>query len=88
MSCDAQHRGLTVPEVMARLRVGSRKVHGWIERGLLQATNTSDLPGRPRWVVSPEALAAFQAGRGAVTPPAKPTRRYRRPRDVKDYYPD
>ena len=42
--------------------------------------------GRPRWVVSAEGLAAFEARRAAAPPP-KPQRRRRRPEMV-DYYKD
>ncbi len=42
--------------------------------------------GRPRWVVSAEGLAAFEA-RCAAAPPPKPQRRRRRPEMV-DYYKD
>jgi hypothetical protein len=80
--------GLTVRDVARRYRVGEDKVRAWIARGELAAVNTAAvLCGRPRYVVTPEALAAFERGRAAAEP--KPTRR-RRPRrpGVVDYYPD
>jgi transposase len=80
-------RGLTVPEVAQRYRVGEDKVRSWIRRGELKAINTATvLCGRPRWVILPNALAAFERSR-ASTPPPKPARR-RRQVDVIDYFPD
>ena len=49
--------GLTVADVARRYRVGEDKVRGWIARGELRAVNTATvLCGRPRWVISPDAL--------------------------------
>jgi transposase len=82
----AVERGLTVPELAQRYRVGEDKVRGWITRGELQAVNTADvLCGRPRYVVTHEALAAFEARRtaGKVEKPKR-----RKKSSVPDYYPD
>jgi excisionase family DNA binding protein len=58
---------LTPPEIAERLRVSEDKVRGWILRGELAAVNVADrLGGRPRWRVSAEALAEFQARRAAL----------------------
>jgi hypothetical protein len=79
-------RGLTVADVARRYRVGEDKVRAWIRRGELAAINTAAvLCGRPRWVVTHDALAAFEARRAGGTPP-KPRRKRKPP--VKDYYPD
>jgi hypothetical protein len=79
--------GLTPRDVARRLRVGEDKVRGWITRGELFAVNTAaNLCGKPRWVIPPEALAAFEKQR-AGGPPPKPPRR-RRKHTVKDYFPD
>jgi hypothetical protein len=79
--------GLTVADLAARWRVSPDKVRGWISRGELRATNTATmLCGRPRWVVSADAVVEFERRReGGPTP--KPRRR---PRAVGliDYYPD
>lgn len=81
------HRGLTVADVAARYRVSPDRVRGWIARGELAALNTRDVrAGRPRFVVTPEALAAFERSR-AVAPLPKPTRRKKKIVQV-DYYPD
>lgn len=80
--------GLTVAEVAKRYRVGEDKVRTWIRKGELRAINTATvLCGRPRWVILPDALLAFERGRAAVPEP-KPTKRTRRRADTVDYYPD
>jgi hypothetical protein len=79
--------GLTVADVARRYRVGPDKVRSWIARGELAAINTATaLCGRPRWVVTPEALAAFERRRTSGPPP-KPARRPKRTVAV-DYFPD
>jgi hypothetical protein len=79
--------GLTVRDVARRYRVSPDKVRGWIRSGQLVAINTgSSLCCKPRFVVLPEALAAFERNRQAAPPP-KPTRRKKRSNKV-DYYPD
>jgi hypothetical protein len=78
--------GLTVSDVAARYRVSPDKVRAWIHRGELSAINTaSALCGKPRFIVLPAALEAFERGRLAGPPP-KPPRRPRRQAAV-DYYP-
>jgi excisionase family DNA binding protein len=79
-------RGMTVSEVAVRLRVSPDKVRAWISRGEVAAVNTADLQcGRPRWVVTAEALEAFeQRRRGGPAPKAQ---RRRRPTQQLDYYP-
>jgi hypothetical protein len=80
-------RGLTVADLAARYRVSPDKVRAWIDRGELRAVNTAAvLCARPRWVVSPDALAEFERRR-AGGPPPKPRRRPRQTGLV-DYYPD
>jgi transposase len=80
--------GYTPREIAKRYRVSPDKVRGWIKRGELVAINTAPrLCGKPRWVITPEALARFEAGRQAIAPPKPMTRRRRQPAMV-DYYPD
>lgn len=81
--------GLTVRDVARRFRVGEDKVRGWIRRGELNAINTADRRCyRPRFVVTADALAAFEIGRAAATPNvAKPQRR-RKQTHIIDFYPD
>jgi hypothetical protein len=79
--------GLTVRDVAARYRVSPDKIRAWIARGDLVAINTATtLVGKPRWVIPPDALAAFERRR-AGGPVPKPAKRNRRTCEV-DYYAD
>ena len=79
--------GLTVADFARRYRVGVDKVRAWIAKGELKAINTAALScGKPRWVVTPEAVAEFEAKR-AGGPAPKPQRR-RRQSHLVDYYAD
>ncbi len=83
---DHPQRGLTVPQLAARYRVGKDTVRTWIRSGQLAAINTAAvLCGKPRWVVLPEALVKFEQARSTVPPP-KPAPRRRRT-EVPDYFP-
>jgi hypothetical protein len=78
--------GLTVADVARRYRVSPDKVRAWIARGELAAVNTAAvLCRRPRWVITPDALAIFERRRlgGCQAKPAQPFRR--RPAMI-DYY--
>jgi hypothetical protein len=73
-----RHAGLTTADVARRYRVGEDKVRSWIGKGELAAINTAALlSGRPRWVITAEALAEFERRRSGG-PPAKPAPRRRR----------
>ena len=51
--------GLTVPEFCRRYRKGEDAVRAMIARGELVAVNVaSTLCGKPRWVITPEAIAS------------------------------
>jgi hypothetical protein len=79
--------GRTVRDLAAYYRVSEDKIRRWIASGELRAINTaSALCAKPRWVIPPEALTAFEQRRTGGLPP-KPPRRRRRPAVV-DYYPD
>lgn len=72
-------RGYTVAQVAARYRVSSDKVRTWIRNGELKAINTARLScAKPRWIILPDALDAFEKGRAAI-PDRKPSRRDRLP---------
>jgi hypothetical protein len=85
---DSPTSGLTVANVAARYRVSPDKVRGWIARGELAAVNVAaNLSGKPRWVVTPEALEQFERHRrGGVTP--KPARKRPKVTNAIDFYPD
>lgn len=80
-------RSMTPPEVAERYRISPDKVRDWIASGQLRAVDVSAQPGigRPRWRISPTDLIAFENSRTAQ-PPAKPTRRRRKPADVIEYF--
>ena len=81
-------RGLTVRDVARRYRVGEDKVRGWIKRGELSALNTASVVcGRPRFVVTPEALSQFELRRTAAPMPKPAPKRRCKPRPI-DFYPD
>jgi hypothetical protein len=81
-------RGLSVSDLAHRFRVSPDKIRFWISRGELVAVNVaSDPAGRPRWVVTPEMLAAFELRRAGGPPPTPPRRRRRRACAI-DFYPD
>jgi transposase len=80
-------RGFTVADVARRYRVSPDKVRAWLKRGELRGVNTAAvLCGRPRWVISPEALEEFEKSRRGGSPPKPPTKR-RRSANAIDYYP-
>jgi transposase len=79
--------GLTVRDVARRYRVSPDKVRAWINRGELRATNTAALlAGKPRWVISPEALIEFEKRRAGGPTPKTPRRKHQA--HFVDYYPD
>jgi hypothetical protein len=79
--------GFTTSEVAKRFRVSTDKILSWIRRGELAAINTStSLLARPRFIILPEALAAFEQKRIVGPPPVKPRRR--KQTVLVDFYPD
>jgi hypothetical protein len=80
-------RGYTTADLARRFRVSEDRIRTWIKSGELRALNTSArLCGRPRFIVTPEALAEFERRRG-VSPP-KPRRRRRQKRtEFIDFFP-
>src|SRR5262245_60695057 len=79
--------GLTVRDVARRYRVSPDKVRAWVARGELAAVNTAAaLCGRPRLVITREALAELERRRqAAATPKPAP---HRRAAMQRDFYPD
>jgi hypothetical protein len=81
--------GLTVRDVAARYRVSPDEVRAWIRRGELAAINTADAKcGKPRFVITPEALERFERGRSAAQPKPACAPRRRQPRGFIDFFPD
>lgn len=82
---------LTVADLRDRFGVTEHTVLTWIRSGELPAVNVGRRPGagKPRWRVSPEALAQFEQVRGSggvVTAPPKPRRAKATNREVKRFY--
>src|SRR5437588_28717 len=88
LAMSADTPGFTVRDLARRWRVSPDRVRRLITSGELVALNTRDTRcGRPRFVVTPEAVADFERRRQAAaapTPP-KPKRRMRTP--LVDYFP-
>jgi hypothetical protein len=79
--------GMTPREVARLLRISPDRVRAMIVRGELGAINTATVRcAKPRYVILPHHLAAFEQGR-AAGPPPKSTRR-RKKINMVDYYPD
>jgi hypothetical protein len=77
----------TIGYVMKRHSVGRGTVKAWIAAKELAAINVSRSPGsrRPRWRISAEALAAFEATRTAGVPAPRAKRR-KSAGDVVEFY--
>ena len=59
-------RNLTPKEYARELGVSENKVLAWIRSGQLKALNVaSTLKNHPRWKITPEARAEFEAARTA-----------------------
>jgi excisionase family DNA binding protein len=65
---------LTPPQIAKQLRVSHDKVLDWIRRGELKASNLAT-GGRPRYVVTPDELAAFLKRREPQQPSPRARRR-------------
>jgi hypothetical protein len=84
----APQRGMTPAEVGKLLRIGPDRVRAMIACGELGAIDTAPRRcGRPRYVILPHHLAAWEMSHQAVTPPDAPRPR-RRKEKVPDYFPD
>jgi hypothetical protein len=87
MPVDPLPRGYTPRELARILRIGRDRLVGMIRRGELGAIDTAPARcGRPRYVILPHHLAAWERSRAAAEMPA-PARRRRRTAVV-DFYPD
>jgi excisionase family DNA binding protein len=80
-------RTYSVRDLCERYAVSEHTVLTWINRGELRAVNVGRRPGakKPRWRITQEALAAFEALR-TPTPLRPRVRRKKRPADVVEFY--
>jgi hypothetical protein len=76
-----------VRDLCNRFAVNEHTVLRWIHSGELRAINVGVAPGKkkPRWRVTAEALAAFEALRTPSPPPPRSKRRRRSPGVVEFY---
>jgi hypothetical protein len=82
------HSGWTILELSQRWRVSKTRVRQLIRKGTLRSVVTGKTrSGKPRYVVLPEALAEYERGLEAPTPPKQAPRRKRQPAQ-RDFYPD
>jgi len=79
---------LTPPALARRYGVHPLKVLGWIRSGELRALNVAARPnGRPRWRITQQDIAEFEAGRAATPPPPKRQPRRRALEVAEDFFP-
>jgi excisionase family DNA binding protein len=75
----------SVEELADRFGVGDHTICEWIRRGDLRAINVARKPGtRPKWRVTPEALAEFELAR-TPTPRPERTRRRKQSADLVEF---
>ncbi len=73
---------ITPGEYAERLGIGAPKVLGWITTGELEAIDVTTKAGsaKPRYRITPEAIAAFEQRRSSIRPSTRtmaPIRRQR-----------
>jgi excisionase family DNA binding protein len=80
-------RLLSIRDVCERYTVSERTVLDWLHSGQLRGLNVGRRPdaGKPRWRISEEALAEFEASRTPTLPPPV-SRRKRKLADVIEFY--
>ncbi|WP_397570219.1 helix-turn-helix domain-containing protein [Schlesneria sp. T3-172] len=78
----------TPKEVAARFRCKVEKILAWIASRELIAiqAGSNQNGGKPRWLISPEALEDFERARTTVPAPKPVPRRRRNPAPVKSYF--
>lgn len=70
---------LSVSEIAELLAISPDKPLAWIKSGELKAFNAAtSRVGKPRWRISGEAFAEFQAARAAVATAVQPIKRQSR----------
>ena len=84
----ANHETYTPADIAARYRVTPETVAAWIRAGELSAVNVGRRANtkKPRWRITADALAAFEAARAAAPTPTPARSRRKRPDDVIQFY--
>jgi len=82
-------RGWTPNRLAKLLCCSPDRVRDWIKSGQLGAIDLAP-PGsrKPRYIILPVHLEAFERRRRVRMEPAKPVRRRRQPAGETDFYPD
>lgn len=80
-------RALTPQQVADQYAVSADRVRAWISSGELRAVDVSQRRGgRPRWRITPDALAAFEAARSTSPTPKQTRRRRHRDAEVVEFF--
>jgi len=88
-AADPLPRGYTPNELARVLRVSPDRVRAWIKAGELSAIDTAPpRSGRPRYVILPVHLEAFERRHRASTTGDKPAPRRKKQTGIVDFYPD
>lgn len=86
----ATRRKLTPPQLAELWGVGTSKVLAWIHSGELRAINAATRPTgeRPRWLIDPDDVTAFERSRASAQPKplANRKRRAAKPANVTSYF--
>src|SRR4051794_17657335 len=84
----SKQRGYTPRELARLLRVSPDRIRAWIIAGELGAVNTAATRcGKPRFVILPHHLEAWEKSRRVGTS-AVPGKRKQRSIEIEDFYPD
>jgi hypothetical protein len=88
-AADTPARGITPAEFARRYRTGEDRVRAMIRRGELGALDLAPSRlGRPRYLIMPAHIEAFERRHAAATPAARPAPKRRRPAGFVDFFPD
>jgi transposase len=77
----------TIRDLQIRFGVSTHTVLGWVNSGELKALNVGVTLGKkkPRWRITADALAAFEAARAPTPAPARVAGRKKQPAVVEFY---
>ena len=82
-------RGISPSEFAKRYRMGEDRVRAMIRRGELGALNLAPSRlGKPRFIITPAHVEAFERRHAAATPDVQPPPRRKRRTPMVDYFPD
>ena len=83
----AARQKLTPPELARQWRIKPEKILAWIRSGELRAINVAtEQRGRPRYLIEPDEVEAFEQRRAVVERPVLNRRRGQRSNGVPHYF--